>query len=294
MNGTPPRLVVEFTKMNGAGNDFIVIDNRFFHFSDEELSDLARRYCPRRFGIGADGLLAFNPPLEEKHHFRMRYLNADGSLGTMCGNGARCLARFARRGGIDQRVMFFETDAGVLRADVPHADSYPVRIYLSPPKDFRTNRALASAEASEAGPMHTIWTGTEHAVCFVPDLDTTPVHRWGPAVRHDAALAPTGANVDFVQVTGGGVLKARTYEKGVENETLACGTGATASAIVARLLGQVEDDRIDVEMPGGTLTVGFRLDGDRVDDVFLEGPAEVVYRGTFEAVIGGAIDREME
>lgn len=269
--------------MNGAGNDFIVIDNRFFHFSDEELSDFARRFCRRRFGIGADGLLAFNPPHDEDYHFRMRYLNADGSIGTMCGNGARCLARFARRAGIDERVMFFETDAGVLRADVPHADSYPVRIYLSPPKNFRQDRALASADAGEAGPMHTIWTGTEHAVCFVPDVGMAPVNRWGPAVRHDAALAPTGANVDFVQVIEDGVLRARTFEKGVEEETLACGTGATASAIVARLLGLVGRDRIDVEMPGGTLTVGFRLDGDFVEDVYLEGPAEVVYRGTFEA-----------
>lgn len=283
MNGTPPRLVVEFTKMNGAGNDFIVIDNRFFHFSDDELSDFARRLCRRRFGIGADGLLAFNPPREENHHFRMRYINADGSIGTMCGNGARCLARFARRGGIDERVMLFETDAGVIRADVPTADSYPVRIYLSPPKNYRENRALASAEADEVGPMHTIWTGTEHAVCFVDDLDSTPVDRWGPAVRHDAALAPTGANVDFVQVIDGAVLKARTFEKGVENETLACGTGAIASAIVARLLGHIEQDRIDVEMPGGKLTVGFRFAEGHVEDVYLEGPADVVYRGSFEA-----------
>ena len=269
--------------MNGAGNDFIVIDNRFFHFSDEELSDLAKRFCRRRFGIGADGLLAFNPPLEKDHHFRMRYLNADGSIGTMCGNGARCLARFARRGGIEEREMLFETDAGVIRADVPHADTYPVRIYLSPPMHFREDRALASAEASEAGPMHTIWTGTEHAVCFVNDVGETPLERWGPAVRHDAALAPTGANVDFVEVLDGAVLKVRTFEKGVESETLACGTGATASAIIARLLGKVDQDRITVEMPGGTLTIGFRHTGTSVEDVYLEGPAEVVYRGTFEA-----------
>ncbi len=268
--------------MNGAGNDFIVIDNRFFHFSDEELSEMARRFCRRRFGIGADGLLAFDPPRDEKHQFRMRYLNADGSIGTMCGNGARCLARFARRAGIDDREMIFETDAGVLRADVPHAESYPVRIYLTTPREFTEDRALDSTAAREVGPLHTIWTGTEHAVCFVVDVAETPVERWGKAVRHDAALAPAGANVDFVQVVDEAGLKARTFEKGVESETLACGTGAIASAVVARLLGHINEDRINVEMPGGTLTVGFRFEGRLVEDLYLEGPAEVVYRGTFE------------
>lgn len=268
--------------MNGAGNDFIVIDNRFFHFSDEELADIARRFCPRRTGIGADGILAFAPPRQEAHHFRMRYLNADGSIGTMCGNGARCLARFARRAGIEDREMLFETDVGVLRADVPRAETYPVRIYLPPPQAFAEDRELASGEAKEAGPFHTIWPGTEHAVCFVADVSETPVERWGPAVRHDASLMPTGANVDFVQIVNGAVLKARTFEKGVEAETLACGTGAIASAVVARLLGHVDQDRIDIAMPGGTLTVGFRFEGRNVGDVYLEGPADVVYRGTIE------------
>ena len=282
MDGNSPRLVVEFTKMNGAGNDFIVIDNRFFHFSDEELAEIARRYCRRRFGIGADGVLAFDPPREEAHHFRMRYLNADGSIGTMCGNGARCLARFARWAGIEDREMLFETDAGEIRAHVPHANSYPVRIYLSAPKAFDRDRTMDSKEAQQAGSLHTIWTGTEHAVCFVADVAETPVSRWGEAVRRDPSLAPTGANVDFVQVIDEAALKARTFEKGVENETLACGTGAVASAVVARMLGHVKQDRISVDMTGGTLTVGFRPSGDLVDDVYLEGPAEMVFRGTFE------------
>ncbi|MEX0747169.1 MAG: diaminopimelate epimerase [Rhodothermales bacterium] len=279
-----PRLVVEFTKMNGAGNDFVVIDNRFFHFSDAELSAMAPRLCRRRFGIGADGILAYNPPENPDHHFRMRYVNADGSIGTMCGNGARCLSRFARRAGLNETNMVFETDAGVLRAHVPERDDAPVRIYLSPPRSFTAEKDLESAEAREAGPVHYIWTGTEHAVCFVGDVDKVPVERWGPAIRRDPALLPAGANVDFVQASadGSAVLRARTYEKGVEGETLACGTGAVASAIAARLTGRVAGDRIDVEMPGGTLTVGFQVKGIEVTDVYLEGPAEVVYRGTVE------------
>lgn len=275
------RLVVEFTKMNGAGNDFVVIDNRFFHFSDEELSDMARRLCRRRFGIGADGILAFSPPQDEGHHYRMRYVNADGSIGTMCGNGARCLARFARRAGIRDEEMLFETDAGVFRAHVPQDDAADVRLYLAPPKDFAPSIALASVEARSAGDVHYVWTGTEHAVCFVDDVHETPVGEWGPAIRHDEALAPAGANVDFVQI-GADRLVARTFEKGVEDETYACGTGAVAAATSARLLGHIDWDRVDVEMPGGTLTVGFKTDGREFSELYLEGPAETVFRGTVE------------
>ena len=284
MQQSKRRLVLEFTKMNGAGNDFIVVDNRFYHFTDEELSDFAVRLCHRRFGIGADGILAYNPPREDGHHFRMRYMNADGSIGTMCGNGARCLARFARLAGLEQEDMVFETDAGVLSAHVPADPHEPVRIYLSPPRAFQADRELESREAAEVGPFHYIWTGTEHIVCFVNDIEAAPVERLGPAVRRDPALLPAGANVDFVEVgrNGAATLRARTYEKGVENETLACGTGAVAAALTARLTGKVEGDRIEVQMPGGTLTVGFRLDGGIVSNVYLEGAAEAVFRGTVE------------
>ncbi len=284
MNGPTPSLVVEFTKMNGAGNDFVVIDNRFFHFTDDELSGLARRLCRRRFGIGADGLLAFSVPGGEGAHFKMRYINADGSIGTMCGNGARCLARFARMAGIDADEMYFETDAGMLRALVPVDNSEPVRVYLGEARDFTGDLEMTSEEARQAGPLHYIWTGTEHVVCFVADVAATPVSSWGPAIRSDATLAPTGANVDFVELPSDGQarVRARTYEKGVEGETPACGTGAVAIALVSRLLGHVDQNRIAVEMPGGTLTVGFELSDDDVRNVYLEGPAEAVFRGTFE------------
>lgn len=285
-----PSLVVEFTKMNGAGNDFFVVDNRFYNFSDEELADLARRYCPRRTGIGADGLLAFARPRDAAHDYRMRYLNADGSIGTMCGNGARCLARFARHAGLDAEELVFETDAGVFRALVPAAPDAPVRLYLDPPRHWTPRRRLEADTTALAEAVHYIWTGTEHAVCFVPAIDEAPVAQWGPRLRHDPALAPAGANINFVEIVRRGrdeepaLLRARTYEKGVEAETLACGTGAMASALAARLLGHVDTEAIHVEMPGGTLTVGFALDegGETVRDLYLEGPAETVFRGTFE------------
>ncbi|MEZ4702916.1 MAG: diaminopimelate epimerase [Rhodothermales bacterium] len=285
---TPRALVLEFTKMNGAGNDFIVIDNRFYHFNADELSDLARRYCPRRVGVGADGLLAFSAPDGPDAHYRMKYYNADGSLGTMCGNGARCLVRFARMAGFADETLVFESDAGVYHATAGPAMDDTVRLYVRPPERFKRAVRLASENARSAGTCHFIWTGTEHAVCFVDDVSYAPIERWGPAVRYDAALQPAGANVNFVQVDERGDeshparITVRTHEKGVEAETLACGTGAMASAVVSRLQDLIDVERVEVHMPGGVLGVGFELDGDDISGLYLEGPAVAVFRGTLE------------
>ena len=285
--GMKRALVIEFTKMNGAGNDFIVIDNRFFHFSADELSRLARRLCPRRTGIGADGLLAFASPDAPEHHFRMVYYNADGSRATMCGNGARCLARYARQAGITDEEVLLESDAGVYRARVPEDEDAPVRLYVGDPRDWQPALALDRPSPLEV-PLQYIWTGTEHTVCFVPDVRQAPVAEAGRRIRHDDALAPAGANVNFVEVVerGGEAAAAglvvRTYEKGVEAETQACGTGAIAAAVAARLSGHVDSDEVVVQMPGGVLTVGFTVEGDTVTDVYLEGPAAFVFRGTVE------------
>ena len=287
-------LIVPFTKMNGAGNDFVVLDNRFLRFTVDELADLARRVCPRRTGVGADGLLALDPPdgdpddgddADGGTDFRMRYRNADGSLGTMCGNGARCLARFGARAGLGRpaddheqegaTLLRFETDGGRYSARV---DGETVTLDVPPPRGFG-----ASGAASALGEVHTIWTGTEHAVVFVDDVDAAPVREEGTRLRHDPAFAPTGTNVDFVEVADeAGRVRVRTFEKGVEAETLACGTGAVASALVARMAGGVDADEIAVEMPGGTLGVRFSLRGGEVRDLQLSGPAETVYEGTLE------------
>jgi len=278
MSPAPRRLVVPFTKMNGAGNDFVVLDNRWFHFSPDELGALAERVCPRRVGVGADGLLALEDGVDEAH-FRMRYRNADGSLATMCGNGARCLARFAARAGLGDRdgdttKLVFDTDGGRYRATVPTDGD--VTLDVPPPRDF------ARAEVAGEPDLWQIWTGTEHAVRFVPDATAEDVHATGGRIRHDGAFAPAGTNVNFVEVVADDAVVARTFEKGVEAETLACGTGAVASALAARLAGRLSSDRVAVRMPGGTLHVGFRLDGGDVTDVTLAGPAEVVYEGTLE------------
>ncbi len=288
-------LIVPFTKMDGAGNDFIVLDNRWLRFSENELAELARLFCPRRAGVGADGLLALDAPAGAGAEFRMRYRNADGSLGTMCGNGARCLARFAHRAGIagtrgdGGTELSFESDAGLYAAWVPDEADDPVIVFIP---QARAYAPVALAAVNERRPVCSIWTGTEHAVLFVDDTDAEDVTGLGSRIRHDAALAPAGANVDFVQVVeagSGGVparVRARTFEKGVEEETLACGTGAVASALAARLAGRIDADRVEVEMPGGTLTVGFRLGGPAAEDgvaITLEGPARFVFEGTLEA-----------
>lgn len=280
------KLVLEFTKMNGAGNDFIVIDNRFFHFRPNELSDLARRHCLRRTGVGADGLLAYAAPDDNAHHFRMVYYNADGSRATMCGNGARCLARFAQRAGIDDAEVHFETDAGVFWAVVPEDQEAPVRLYGYTPRDWQPEVHLQKVQLDR--PLHFLWTGTEHTVCFVPDVGQEQVVEVGQRIRRDPALAPTGANVNFATIVTPGsehqeaILRVRTFEKGVEDETPACGTGALAAALSAWNDGRISSPSVQVQMPGGTLTVGFKADGDRVRDVYLEGPAQFVFRGTVD------------
>lgn len=278
-------LVVPFTKMNGAGNDFVVLDNRFLHFSVDELAALARRVCPRRTGVGADGLLALEEA-EGDAHFRMRYRNADGSLATMCGNGARCLARFAARAGLGDRderaaALDFDTDGGRYRAEVPAptAASGEVTLHVPPARDF----GPVGVEDA-AGPVYRIWTGTEHVVVFVDDAEAVDVAAVGPRLRWDDAFQPAGTNVNVVEVVEAGRVRARTFEKGVEAETLACGTGAIASALAARLADRLAGggrQSVAVEMPGGTLTVGFTLDGEP-RDVTLAGPAETVYEGTLE------------
>lgn len=281
-------LIVEFTKMNGAGNDFIVLDNRFFRFGLPDLSHIAITYCARRFGIGADGLLALEDPSDDTCDVRMRYINADGSVGTMCGNGARCLVRFAQQAGFDADPLVIQTDAGVYRAEAGTPDS-PVKLWLPPPFPGLTLKEVAvDVSQGEDWNVFPVWTGTEHAVCFVPGLDGIDVDSVGRSIRNHPKFAPAGVNVDFVHVNHDDVdvetaiVEVRTFEKGVEAETLACGTGAVASAIVASSRYFPRATRIEVRMPGGNLNVGIARNGREITALYLEGPATVVYRGTLE------------
>jgi len=269
-------LIVEFTKMSGAGNDFIMIDNRFYNFSVFELSTLAQQVCSRRIGIGADGILALAS--SESADYRMIYINADGSEGTMCGNGARCLARFAYDRGISKRSVLMQTASKNCEAFIPECGQ--VRIYLDLPQQYTHPFELEADMLDQFSSIHYVWPGTEHLVCFTKNIHNFPVEYWGPILRKDRKLGPEGANVNFVEVDKSRQedrLIVRTYEKGVEDETLACGTGAIASVYSARKSEIITEDLCHVQMQGGMLTVG--LEKQRV---FLEGPVSYVYRGSFE------------
>lgn len=273
--------VVKFTKMQGTGNDFLVIDNRSYQFSEEELSTLAAAWCPRRYGVGADGLLALDPSSAPLADYRMRYVNADGSRATMCGNGARCLARFAYRNGFDGPELTFETDAGRYHAELGGEEAEGVRLFVPEVAEFRSHVDLEQAVPDAVDALHFVHAGTEHLVAFVPDPDSIPVRDWGAALRRDPGLDPEGANVNFVQAGPKQELYVRTYEKGVEDETLSCGTGVLAAAVVAERTERVGENPITVHTRGGTLRVGM-ASTNRGRERYLEGPAVTVFQGQVE------------
>lgn len=273
---------LQFTKMNGAGNDFVVFDNREYRFSDRQLSALAADLCARRTGIGADGLLALAAPSGGGHDYRMRYFNADGSPATMCGNGARCLARFARDAGFESDRMRVESDAGTHRVSVPRERDSAVRLYMPTPDEDPAEVALEDLPDQSLAPVYQVWTGTEHVVCFVDEIDEIPVAMWGRTIREAPVFAPAGTNVNFVERSAEESdvrIRVRTYEKGVEAETLACGTGAVAAAWTMHVLFAPETSRIAVQMPGGLLYVGWEAGG---GELYLEGGATITFVGTID------------
>ncbi len=263
--------------MHGAGNDFVVIDN--LEGRHPVGPGEVARLCHRHFGIGADGLLLLEKPEESGLDARMIYYNTDGSRGEMCGNGARCFTAFALSRGLGSgnRIRFM-TDAGPLSASVD-GDRYTIQ--MTPPADTRLGRELNL----ERGPatVHYTDTGVPHAVRFVPDVEAVDIRREGAELRFHPAFAPRGANANFAAIGGDGRVAIRTYERGVEDETLACGTGVTAAAIVAHLVHGLPRP-VHVKVRGGdVLTVDFAVsDEGSVDDVLMTGPAATVFTGEIE------------
>ncbi|MBU0482078.1 MAG: diaminopimelate epimerase [Proteobacteria bacterium] len=277
---------IPFTKMSGTGNDFILIDNRNGTIRKDEMSHLARRVCRRQFSVGADGLILIEN--SDQADFRWHFYNADGSEAEMCGNGARCAARFAFSRDIAPASMKFETIAGLISAEM---SGLSVKIRLTPPSDIIMARSIDVA--GQQVEVHSINTGVPHAVYFVDDNSKSPVVEMGRLIRHHKLFEPAGTNVNFVQLPKE-ELYVRTYERGVENETQACGTGAVASALIAALHGHVTSP-VKVRTSGGEqLIIHFTLlDVDpglqqgivavqheqRISEVFLEGPASFIYEG---------------
>ncbi len=265
---------LQFTKMNGAGNDFVMLDNRDLRHTLDRAS--IARICDRHRGVGGDGLIAVEPA-QNGADFRMRYYNADGGEAEMCGNGARCFARFASRLAGGTGVIAFETLAGVVTATFL---GELVRIGMSTPHSFAPGTELLVAD--EKLTVHFLNTGVPHAIVFVDDLSNTNIVRLGHALRHHDQFSPKGTNANFVGELADGAITIRTYERGVEDETLACGTGVTAAALIfARLTGARAPVQVQVR-GGDTLQVGFETDGDGWKNVTLTGPADFVFAGTMQ------------
>ena len=267
-------IMPRFTKMNGAGNDFILIDNRM---GDVRLdrSQIAQ-LCDRHRGIGADGILLLEKP-GNRADFRMRYFNADGGEAEMCGNGARCFARFANKVAAAKEKISFETQAGLISAELK-GDS--VTLGMTEPTDLRLHLELGIAGENKT--VHFINSGVPHVVIPVVNIEDVDVRHEGAAVRYHKIFSPSGTNVNFMEKRGAKKIAIRTYERGVEDETLACGTGIVASALI---FGATEGCHGPITvLPGGgdELQVGFETVAGRFCNVTLTGPAQFVFEGTIE------------
>ena len=264
-----------FWKMHGASNDMILVDDRDEHFPAADQAFITR-LAHRRTGIGCEGLILIRRAAAPAD-FAMVFFNPDGREAEMCGNGARCVARLAAEQGWAPRSMRFDTRAGQLAADL--LPDGRVRLAMTAPHDWRLGRALAVDGQRLAYSF--VNSGVPHTMIETPDLDAVPVAKLGPPIRHHADFAPRGTNVNFVQVTGPQALRLRTYERGVEAETLACGTGITACALLAGKLGRVRSPVSVTCGSGDVLEVGYELTADGARAVTLTGPAEHCFAGDF-------------
>jgi len=281
---------IPFMKFSGAGNDFIVVDNRNRAVNPRKMSAFVASVCTRHLSVGADGLIFIEKA--PKAHFRWRFYNNDGGEADFCGNGARCVARFAYLKRIAPKKMRFEGTAGAVEALV---DGERVTVRVPDPTDLRLNIRLdippyrrrkvdpaPPPQPSHIGMTlegHAINTGVPHFVYFVHDTSTAEVIGLGRQLRLHDFFKPAGTNVDFVEVVDRRTIRIRTYERGVEDETLACGSGAIASALVAAMVHKVESPVSVVPLSRRPMAVSFRMDGNRFVDVALTGEARAVYEG---------------
>jgi diaminopimelate epimerase len=268
-------MVLQFTKMSGAGNDFILIDNReqTIKLAPEQVVAL----CDRHRGIGADGLLLLRPCASKKADWAWEFYNNDGGTAEMCGNGARCFARFIQRLTGVRGEVSFETGAGLITASF---QGERVTVNLTEPRELRLNQKIELSQGVET--VHSLNTGVPHAVLFVPDADNAMVQTLGAEIRRHPCFAPRGTNVNFAQLLGPNLIRVRTYERGVEGETLACGTGVTASALVAARVNKFESPVKVRVQSGALLEVSFIEQQGAFGQVRLSGPADFVFTGTIE------------
>jgi diaminopimelate epimerase len=259
-------MLLDFYKYQGTGNDFVMIDNRSLFFPKENVA-LIERLCDRRFGIGADGLILLEN--DNDTDFRMVYYNSDGNESSMCGNGGRCLVAFAKQlNVIEDATTFIATD-GLHHATVA-ADGL-VSLQM-----IDVNELKITPEFSFLN------TGSPHHVQIVDDLEHYNVKENGAAIRYSELYGKAGSNINFVSQINDDTFAVRTYERGVEDETLACGTGVTAVAIAMHATGVTSSNAIHLKVEGGKLEVSFEKLGSQYTNVFLKGPAQFVFKGQIE------------
>jgi diaminopimelate epimerase len=254
-------MAISFYKYQGTGNDFIMVDNRKLTFPSDEES-LVKHLCDRRTGIGADGLILLQD--HPDYDFEMVYFNADGRLGSMCGNGARCTVRFARHLGVIEDVACF------LAADGEHQASVE--------RDLIQLKMNDVSGLEQIGEDFYLNTGSPHYVRFVDALEELDVYEEGRSIRYNSRFNEKGTNVNFVEKLSDNEIFVRTYERGVEDETLSCGTGVTACALIAGLMGITSP--VKVKTLGGSLQVAFEKEGDIFKYIYLIGPAKQVFTGS--------------
>lgn len=263
---------IPFHKMSGAGNDFIIIDNRRGIVDVEDLPSFAAKVCRRRMSVGADGLILLET--SDRADFKWQFFNADGSIGEMCGNGARCVARLAYLTGMCSDTLCFETLAGIVSARVQEDQ---VRVRMTDPGELVLDASLELPD--DVVSYSSVNTGVPHAVIEVDDVEGVDVFGLGRTIRRHSQFAPAGTNVDFIAPLEPALHAIRTYERGVEDETLACGTGITAAALTLAAKYDLASPVALRARSGSLLKVYFSRDGRRWTDIHLEGDARVIYSG---------------
>ncbi len=257
---------ITFYKYQGTGNDFVIIDNRELFFPKEN-TKLVAHLCDRRFGIGGDGLILLENDADSD--FRMVYYNSDGNTSSMCGNGGRCIVAFAKRLGLIENTADFTASDG--RHDAAIDESGIVSLHMKDVDTIKTGNGYIFLD-----------TGSPHHVEFVEDVRQINVAELGAKIRYGDLYGKAGSNVNFVQQETDGKFSVRTYERGVEDETLSCGTGVTAVAIAVNFLGKTKSESVKLNVEGGTLEVSFSVSNGKYSNVYLKGPAEFAFQGIIE------------
>jgi diaminopimelate epimerase len=266
-----------FCKFSGSGNDFILIDNRDGSISGADISAEVALLCRRKNSIGADGLILIEKSTTA--NFAWRFFNADGGEAEMCGNGGRCAARFAYLKSIAGKDMTFETRAGIIHASI--LDQRRVKLQMTAPHSLKLDYDLDLGEEGSLT-VSSINTGVPHVIIFMEDLENCFVVPRGRAIRYHYRFKPEGTNANFVCVSRQDQLSIRTYERGVEDETLACGTGSVAAALVAAKKGLVSSPVSVTTRGGEILIIHFDMKGNDFDQVFLEGDTSLVFSGNIK------------